>query len=608
MTFSTKRFSTALLASALLPATTWAQGVPVEHYIVVLHPGSGAPAEVAQGTANRTGGRVGYVYNEALQGFSISIPPSAVAALESNPRVAFVEKDRPVSLFQETSQEIPTGIKRSFTNEAALDIDGTNDFVVDVDVAVIDTGIDYEHPDLNVVGGTNCNQSEGGGPPWARSYFCDDSLGGDDDHFHGTHVGGTIGAYDNGIGVVGIAPGARLWAVKALDSQGSGELSGIIAGIDWVVAHGGIEVINMSLGGAGTSAAMNTAVQNAVDAGVTVVVAAGNSDVDAAGHTPANAPAAVTVSALADFDGTPGGFGAPTCRVDQDDTLADFSNWGSTVDIAAPGVCILSTYPLEQGSYASISGTSMASPHVAGAAALLASNGSTPAQIRSTLLNTANFNWVDDSGDGLLEPLLDIRNAAYTPALIVSDGAVGTGNEAPLAAFTASCTGLECSFADESTDSDGNVVSWEWSFGDGASSTEQSPVHTYSGDGSYGVALTVTDDGGLSAETAATVTVSSDSTTGTPDSCDGLADMVFLTGSSASQGSTWIATVDALKCEAGDVANFTIQPQWISNGGSASGDCSTATGECTSTLSGMRKNVGSVTFEADGASIVINKP
>jgi subtilisin len=169
----------------------------------------------------------------------------------------------------------------------------------------------------------------------------------------------------------------RLWAVKVLDSQGSGSLSGIIAGIDWFVVQNIKKpaVINMSLGGSGTSTAMNTSIANAVAADVAVVVAAGNSDADAANYTPANAPDAITVSALADFDGKPGALSKPTCRTDQDDTLADFSNWGKIIDIAAPGVCILSTYPIEKGSYGTISGTSMASPHVAGAAALLAQAG-----------------------------------------------------------------------------------------------------------------------------------------------------------------------------------------------------------------------------------------
>jgi subtilisin len=132
---------------------------------------------------------------------------------------------------------------------------------VDVDVAVIDTGVDFQHPDLNVVGGVNCAT---GGP---FNSTC--SSGGDDDHYHGTHVAGTIAAIDNGSGVVGVAPGARIWAVKVLNSRGSGYSSWIIAGIDWVAANAGtIEVANMSLGGSGFSQAEYDAIQGAVNKGV----------------------------------------------------------------------------------------------------------------------------------------------------------------------------------------------------------------------------------------------------------------------------------------------------------------------------------------------------
>jgi subtilisin len=201
---------------------------------------------------------------------------------------------------------------------------------------------------------------------------------------------------------------------------------------------------------------MDDAVANAVSSGVTVVVAAGSNNANASGFTPANAPDAITVSALADFDGEEGGLLAvPTFRSDQDDTLADFSNWGA-VDIAAPGTCILSTDPIEQDEYATISGTSMASPHVAGAAALLTSNGAAPLAIRDTLLTIGNFNWTDDSGDSVQEPLLDISGAEFIPNFeIVGDG----NNSAPTASVSYSCTDLSCSFTGSGTDN-GTIVSY----------------------------------------------------------------------------------------------------------------------------------------------------
>jgi len=148
-------------------------------------------------------------------------------------------------------------------------------------------------------------------------------------------------------------------------------------------------------------------------------VAAGNSDDDANNYSPGGFNNVLSVSALADFNGLPGGGAASTCRADQDDTLADFSNWGPEVDIAAPGVCIRSTYPIELGEYGTISGTSMASPHVAGALALLAS-GSNPGgaadvyALYNQVKTTGNYNWNDDSGDGIKEPLL-VANQGVSP-------------------------------------------------------------------------------------------------------------------------------------------------------------------------------------------------
>jgi subtilisin len=387
----------------------------------------------------------------------------------------------------------------------------SDDYRVDVDVAVIDTGVDFQHPDLNVVGGVNC----AGGSPFTKK--C--KSGGDDDHYHGTHVAGTIGAIDNGIGVVGVAPGARLWAVKVLNSQGSGYTSWIVAGIDWVAANAAtIEVANMSLGGSGFNQAEYDAIQGAVNKGVAFAVAAGNSDDDASKYSPAAFDNVLSVSALADFNGLPGGLGHPTCRTDQDDTLADFSNWGSAVDIAAPGVCILSTYPLEKGEYGTISGTSMASPHAAGALALLASannpaNAADVSNLYKKVKDAGNFNWTDDSGDGVKEPLLDVSNTTlFKPVLVAGGGGGGgTTNVPPTASFTYTTSDLTATFKDTSTDTDGNIASWSWTFGDGSTSTAQNPSHTYATGGTYTVSLKVTDNGGATGTTSQSVTVTAPS-------------------------------------------------------------------------------------------------
>jgi subtilisin family serine protease len=490
-------FITIPMATAALPAPAG--------YIVVLHDSVDSPAAAARGIARQVGGQVGFIYEHALKGFSIMVPPQAVAAMEKNPKVKYVATDDIRYAF---AQDMSTGIQRIFADtNANSDIDGTDDYRVDVDVAVIDTGVDFEHPDLNVVGGVICT----GNPFRVRC-----KSGGDDDHYHGTHVAGTIGAIDNGIGVVGVAPGARVWAVKVLDSRGSGYTSWIIAGIDWVAANADtIEVANMSLGGYGYSQAEYDAIQGAVNKGVAFAVAAGNEDDDANYYSPAAFDNVLTVSALADFDGEPEGLGISTCRTDQDDTLADFSNWGNAVQIVAPGVCILSTFPIEKGEYGTISGTSMASPHAAGALALLASannpgNATDVYNLYDQVINAGNDNWIDDSGDGSKEPLLDV--STFVPNLIAGGGG-GTppNNNPPIADFTYGTTDLSADFTDESTDSDGTCVAWAWDFGDGNTSTVQNPSHAYAADGTYTVTLTVTDNYDATDSVSKAVTVSSGS-------------------------------------------------------------------------------------------------
>lgn len=225
-----------------------------------------------------------------------------------------------------------------------------------VNVAVLDTGIFASHPDLTgrVVTGAS---------------FVDYNTSSSDDHGHGTHVAGTIGATDNTIGVVGVAPSATLIPVKVLDRNGSGNYSWIVAGINWAVANGA-KVINMSLGGSVSDPSLETAVTNANTSGVFVAAAAGNGGRRGAANYPAAYASAVAVAATDSFD-----------------VIASFSTQGNYVDLAAPGVSVNST--TFDGKYASNSGTSMATPHVAGAAALLMGLNKNNAAARAALESTA---------------------------------------------------------------------------------------------------------------------------------------------------------------------------------------------------------------------------
>jgi subtilisin family serine protease len=368
-----------------------------------------SPDDVADDGARHRGASVHARWKLALRGFAASMTDDDARTLASDARVAFVEPDIEVTT---QAQTVPTGVSRiGATTNANLRINGIADGAVDADVAVVDTGSDLSNPDLNVAPGVTCTSSS------CRS-------GGQDDNGHGTHVSGTIGAKDDGNGVVGVAPGARIVPVKVLGRTGSGSMSNIVAGLDWVAANAAtIDVVNMSLGGVGSSSALNNAVANLVNRGVVVVVAAGNSNRNASAIAPANNPDVITVSAIADYNGRSGGGAGSTCRnAGGDDRKATFSNWGSVVDIAAPGVCITSLRP--GGGTAVMSGTSMASPHVAGAAAILASRNrprdrAGAIALRQTLLGAGTSDWTDDASDGIREPLLNVANpSVFNPVMV----------------------------------------------------------------------------------------------------------------------------------------------------------------------------------------------
>ncbi len=388
-------------AASASPASAPAgQAGTTGQYIVVMN--NGVSASAVTGHARAHGVSPSHVYSHALRGYAAPMSAAAARRLAADPHVAWVQPDRPVSI---DVQAVPTGIDRvdaELSPTAAIDGVDTR---VDIDVAVIDTGIDLDHPDLNVhtAGARNCSTGKSA----------------DDGNGHGTHVAGTVGALDNTIGVVGVAPGARVWPVRVLNNRGSGTTATVICGIDFVTANAGqIEVANMSLSGPGADDgncgrtngdAEHLAICNSVAAGVTYAVAAGNLASDAAARVPAAYDEVITVSALADFDGLPGGGGEPTCRFDIDDTFADFSNFGEDIDLIAPGVCILSTY--KGGGLNTISGTSMATPHVAGGAALYIATHPTasPSEVKAALQAAGTLDWFDfEDPDVTKERLLNV--------------------------------------------------------------------------------------------------------------------------------------------------------------------------------------------------------
>ena len=500
----------ALLLATLSFVPAVAAGPPVNRgpatHIVVFHDGVDADA-ASLDLVGRHGLTREFVYKNVLRGASFIIPPGRLADVQSDPRVAFVERNQIVQAFP---QVVPTGINRIDADlNSPADIDGV-DVRVDVDIAIIDTGIDLDHPDLNVFVHVNCAR---GGP-----FGGDGKTGGsegDDGNGHGTHVAGTAAALDNGIGVVGVAPGARLWAVRVLDNNGSGWMSWIIGGIDWVTDNADhIDVANMSLGCECDSAALDIAIASSVAEGIVYTVAAGNNMKNAATFSPANHPDVITVSAIADFDGVGGGSNDQTvafsiCTETEDDSFACFSNYGEVVEIAAPGVNILSTW--NNGGYYTISGTSMASPHAAGAAALnIAINGKPTDKagadaIRDALI-AAGTPQSDPDGftgdpDGHPEPLLNVANTAPVPQVLTADaGPDQTVNDDD-------GDGVENVTLDGSG-SGGTIASYEWKEGTTVLGTTASITASFGVAGSpHTVTLTVTDTNGLTDTDDVIVTV-----------------------------------------------------------------------------------------------------
>jgi subtilisin family serine protease len=355
----------ALLAILLVPAAT-AGSATSTGYIVVLKGGTNSAAVAAEHAA-KLGLTVSYVYSHALKGYAASVPADALGALKADSRVAYVEPDSAVHV--DTTQPNATwGIDR--IDQRALPLSGTYTYTATgsgVTAYVIDTGIRKTHTEFGgrAVPGVDTSTPIG--------------LTTDDCNGHGTHVSGTIGG-----ATYGVAKSVRLVAVRVLSCAGTGLSSGVIAGVDWVTGDhkaGTPAVANMSLGG-GKSAALDQAVSNSIADGVSYAVAAGNDTADACTGSPADVPAAITVGATTSTD-----------------ARASYSDFGPCVDFFAPGSSITSASFLTDTGTATMSGTSMATPHVVGAAALYLQGtpAATPQQVRDGLFNLTTKHVVTDA-------------------------------------------------------------------------------------------------------------------------------------------------------------------------------------------------------------------
>jgi subtilisin family serine protease len=351
--------SLAVAAAAWIPGAAAGQS-DTARYIVVLKGSVANPSAVAYEHSARFAGQVGYVYADALKGYSATLPASAVAAIEADPRVAFVEPDGVVTA-SATQTGAPWGLDR--IDQRNRPLSGTFTYTrtgAGVKAYIIDTGIRFSH-------------SQFGGRA-TSGYDAVDGGSADDCNGHGTHVAGTVGG-----STYGVAKGVSLIGVRVLNCSGSGTTSGVIAGVNWVTgnhAAGQPAVANMSLGG-GASSALDTAVQNSINDGVSYAIAAGNGNIlgqaqNACNYSPARVAAAMTISAT-----------------NSSDVKASWANYGSCVDWFAPGVSITSAWYTSNTATNTISGTSMATPHTAGVAAqyLQGTPSASPASVRTALFN-----------------------------------------------------------------------------------------------------------------------------------------------------------------------------------------------------------------------------
>ena len=401
-------------AAALEPPPT-AEAVP-NRFVVVLRDDIVGAADVAQAArsvaASTPGVKVRREYGSVFSGFAAEVPARATAALMRNPAVSAVYPDYRVTI---AAQTLTNSVDRVDADRHPTRAgDGRGD-PVNADIAILDTGI-TPHADLNLAGGYDCT-----GVGYTR-----------DDHYHGTFVAGLAAAKDNDTGIVGAAPGARVWAIKVLDRNGNGAISSVICGLDWVAARSAmIDAVNMSfgMGHAEDTACSHTGLHLAVCAvyqrNVPMMVAAGNGGpVDL--RIPARYPEVIAVSALADSDGEPGGRG-PATSAGADDTMATFSCYGRAIDIAAPGADVISLSFRGYGTAGPLNGTSYATPLVSGAAALIRAKepAASSATVRARILDAAVPGPIPGDPDAYKEGVLNLATLGAGTVTAPFGGKVG---------------------------------------------------------------------------------------------------------------------------------------------------------------------------------------